>query len=52
MARHLPQMRGAAGAAGLLSWRLDARYAALAAVAAIVALGHLGNVSEFLYFQF
>ncbi len=52
MARYLPQMRGAKGAADLLSWRLDVRYAALAAVAAIVALGHLGNVSEFIYFQF
>ena len=52
MARHLPQMRQAAGARGVLRWRLEPWYAAAAALAAVVALGQLGQVSEFLYFQF
>ena len=52
MARHLPQMRRAVGAQGVLRWRLEPWYAAVAALAAVVALGQLGQVSEFLYFQF
>jgi alginate O-acetyltransferase complex protein AlgI len=52
MARHLPQMRRATAARGLLLWRPTAWHAALLGLAAVVALGHLANVSEFLYFQF